>query len=170
MTAWRGKIPKLEGTKLNAQLYLNHPNFWSLQEWVGNLVRRTFQEWFMKFHFPSHDGENPFEGQSEPQVSGSWSTPNNELRGRWFLLCSNHKSHVCVWFYFMQEKDIACQVEEVLRDCFCSSENTSNARADLCLHCMLVCNEDFYYFFCCRDNQKSRNWSFSLQACLWNSC
>lgn len=35
------------------------------------------------------------------------------------------------------------------------------------LHCVHVCNEDFYFYFCCGDNKKIGNWSFlSLRLLL----
>lgn len=46
----------------------------------------------------------------------------------------------------MQEKDVACQVEEVLRDCFCSSETTSSARDDLCIVYMCVMKISTFIF------------------------
>lgn len=64
VTVRRGKIPWLEGTKLNAQLTF----IWTIQTTGisrngSEILQEEFQEWFMMFYISSQDGESPFEGQ-----------------------------------------------------------------------------------------------------------
>lgn len=53
MIAWWDKALWFGRYKVecSADLYLNHPNSYSLHKWVRNLVRRPFQERFMMFLF-----------------------------------------------------------------------------------------------------------------------
>ena len=60
-----------------------------------------------------------------------------------------------LFLFHAGKKNIACQVKCTLRDCFCSFETMSSASADLCSHCIHVCDEGFYFSFCCGDSKKN---------------